>query len=229
MGMARHAPLDQYKMHFQILPAVVSYLRQVMPDLNHRPDEDLSRFIDRAAWEGIQNGAVEAATGVEGRPIRLVTMPDRVPKKLTALLAPNTGRLAKLYPEVLLMLFTEEELARRKASGEITDHKASPGKPMVSLATKFPSDIAARVVVKPENPMPPASKATPPPKQRFRINWLDEHGNGVDEYFEDRNEFVERLQELVDEGGTDELRTYKEVLVPTWVELKTRVKVEIDE
>jgi hypothetical protein len=231
MAMAHRAPFDTYHPKYIVNDEPVVRLRQLVSGvrLDHQPDAAVRRYIDEAVTESVVLNLYEKIIDSVGEHVAeslLVELPDRVGKGIYAIVKPDKfGKKDRngSLKHVVVSIQDKEQVAHNKTNGK-WKHQGQPGQSMGKLGAKISKDILSRVVDQ------AAKKAEAEVhKVRWKMTYTDENGAPAEEIFESREEFVVALQELVEEGGVEDVKSFKEILVPTWVSVKPKVKVQLDD
>ena len=225
MSIAHRTQVNLYKRHFGITDTAVVTLRELAPDLIqpvYRSDEDLANLIDEWAWDSNLSGKVEQIVD-DGRPSWLIDLRGRRDDLFALVRTNNTPH--KGFPEkTVITLLTMKMVEENRHSGRWTEHGTSPGRPMVSLKQKLADRVIEIVKESSNTPAPPVLEDI------HRVTWLDDDDKRRVQEVPTRQAAIELANNLVveDEVHPLDITIEKRVMVPTWEEVKQKVKVELE-
>jgi hypothetical protein len=214
---------------------------------------ELKNEIDAAVVESVSLKDYETIIDSvqDGEPVEalLVPLPDKaVGKGLWAVVHTDKFHKPGTPTQVVLSIQTTSQVEFNRQNGKWrTQHE--PGKPMQSLGAKLPQEklqamrdaatAAAQPAVAP-TPLAPSPVAaamarveekasflrvTTTPK--YKLTW-EEDGEGMAKVFDSKEELMTFMEALVAEGGTEDLKVFKEALEIIWVPMKTKVKIDLE-
>ena len=221
---------------YDVFDDAVDRLRQILAhthQFDHQPDVALKHIIDDGVKESIGLNKYRKIVDYLGKQVSealIVELPERIGKGVFAVVKPDLhGRKTPggSVKQIVLSVQDQEQVSWNLVNGK-WKHEGQPGQSMGKLSAKMPKDIMTRAI-------DVAAKKTAEVKHpthvtRWRILWMDEeekeHISGP---YDSRQDMLVAAEELVTEGGSEDMKFQKEVMVPTWVDVKAKVKIELDE
>jgi hypothetical protein len=231
MGMAHRAPPPTYNQTYYVTNESLARFRQLAEGIEKSDtDPSLMRALDAGVKEsvGLQKYRnIMDSVGTPPMPALLVELPVRFGKGLYAVVRPNKFKDTQ-YKYVIASIQDEEQVTFNMNNGKWSHEQNSvPGKPLGTLAGKMPKHVIDGVI----NAAAEKAKAAEPWKKKWRIAYTDDDGPH-EEIYEDRSEFEENLRELVEGGGTADMKVFEEVEIVTvtheWKELKPKISISFD-
>lgn len=235
--MARQAPMDGYQRRYYISTHAIDQLRERWQRGGRfRDGDDLGNLIDDACKLAVDAG--KARSLEDGGPFRLVDIREEIQDDLYCILRPNRGpgKFAETVVTLLLTHMVERNFAEMAAD----DPRArwwEPGDrpqlnqiqgtatnaPVAKMGEKIGKALGSVVVVDPK----PAPAPGPAPMLPSILVTYDVHGeDGLEQRQEEyaaadlETAVAERVIELADDAGMDNVRV--------WREVKMRRKVEFE-
>jgi hypothetical protein len=237
MGLAHKAPFQGTLKHFGVTDTAVKIFRELNPGLDrttYRTDKDLSFVLDEWAWDSWQGGLFENIID-GGKPSILVDLRGRS-DDLWALVRDNDQPGKGRPNRTIITVLHTRQVEERKATGAWSEHKNSPGKPMLGLREK----LAEKVVSIVQDAAAETATSTETVRaaqllEKHKLVWSewDEQETEIlrEQEFDSKQEAADFATELLNDDELDidpkDIQLLKLVLVPTWVPVKTaKIKFE---
>ena len=239
MGMARNAPMDQYKwkhnMSTTALKAAREFLLEKKADLAFREDEDIHNEIDRCVSEARDLGNFKNAFDRNEEALIVDLKDSNLFKGLTAVLHKSDFRRIKREWSVITLV-DKKDAEESWSSGRWHFKKPSPvvthlkdKMPLTNVMEQTIQQAAANLSPLPTpttEPVPSIPTPSVVGDQLRLVSWVD-----VDDAFHQKlctsvAEASSWMSTLIEDVGVDpeDIRVFK----PTWTEVKKKVKVELE-
>jgi hypothetical protein len=232
--MAHRAPMS-LSTTYDVFDDAVDRLRQILShthQFDHQPDVALKHIIDDGVKESVGLGKYRKIIDYLGKQVSdalIVELPDRIGKGVFAVVKPDLhGRKVPGggVKQIVLSVQDQEQVNWNLVNGK-WKHEGQPGQAMGKLGSKMSKDLLSKAI---DVAAKKVAEEEAKHLTRWRILWRDDEDKEcISGPYDSRQDMLAAAEELVSEGGSEDMKFQKEVLVPTWVDVKAKVKIELDE
>jgi hypothetical protein len=218
---------------------------------------EVEMFLEKSVFDAVQQKHYEqiydCTDRTKPREGLLVVLPQTVGKGLHAIVHDDLAWSHGKPRQIILAVLDTAMVEFNRQNGNWST-RSEPLRPMVSLGAKMPQGKLQALLEESQKrkELPPQLTSTPtyspPPRMseaelmdkvlRYKVTWTEEVEPArvgvefppveMERFFTEKEEMQDYVSGLVTEGGADDVKIFKEVLRPTWLEMKKKVRIDLE-